>query len=316
MKFYTFEKNSISYKRFRFFRGKFLIPFFLIQVVISSIFVFIISTYYDTPDEKKLRKDLVYLVEEFNNINKRIIEAETTLGMIKEHDSIIYRSIFDINQEPRKQMGLEFDDISPNFYMSVVQETNNRISILNDKMAKELYQLDGLVDLAHSHQEMLLHIPAIQPIENKNLKRIASGWGMRTHPIYGIPKFHYGLDFTAPLGTPVYATGDGVVQIIIKDSDKRSQGYGNLIIIDHGYGYKTLYSHLQKFKSKPGEKVTRGEIIAYVGSTGLSTGPHLHYEVIKDNKKVDPIYYLFGSLTPEEYQKVIELSNRIQKAYD
>jgi murein DD-endopeptidase MepM/ murein hydrolase activator NlpD len=236
--------------------------------------------------------------------------------MIKEHDSIIYQSIFDINQEPRKQMGLEFDDTSPNFYMSVVQETNNRISILNDKMAKELYQLDGLVDLAHSHQEMLLHIPAIQPIENKNLKRIASGWGMRIHPIYGIPKFHYGLDFTAPLGTPVYATGDGVVQIIIKDSDKRSQGYGNLIIIDHGYGYKTLYSHLQKFESKPGEKVTRGEIIAYVGSTGLSTGPHLHYEVIKDNKKVDPIYYLFGSLTPEEYQKVIELSNRIQKAYD
>jgi len=163
---------------------------------------------------------------------------------------------------------------------------------------------------------MLTHLPAIQPIDNKDLKRTASGWGMRIHPIYNIKKFHYGLDFTAPLGTPIYATGDGEIEYLILASDEASQGYGNLIIVNHGYGFRTLYAHLSKFNVKTKQKVKRGEIIGYVGNTGISTGPHLHYEVIKDGTKVNPVYYLFNSLTPEEYQKIIEISSSITKSYD
>ena len=198
----------------------------------------------------------------------------------------------------------------------IVNSTNQKLSELDQYLAKEAYSLYGLTTTAYSHQDMLMHIPAIQPISNKDLTRVASGWGMRTHPIYNILKFHYGLDFTAPVGTPIYSTGDGVIQFTIKSIDKASEGYGNLIIIDHGYGYKTLYGHLNSFNIKQGKKIKRGEIIGYVGNTGISTGPHLHYEVIKNNQKVNAINYLFHDLTPAEYQKIINLSNSIKKSYD
>jgi len=263
-----------------------------------------------------LKQDIEYLLYEFDNVNKRMIETEIALDQIKENDSIIYQSLFDVNTITKKELNVYYEDLGPNKYAEIVESTNQKISELSGKLAKELYRLDGMVKTAYSHQEMLTHIPAIQPIDNKDLKRTASGWGMRIHPIYNIKKFHYGLDFTAPTGTPIYATGDGTIEYVIPSTDKASQGYGNLIIINHGYGFRTLYAHMNKFKSKAGQQVKRGEIIGYVGNTGLSTGPHLHYEVIKDGQKVNPIYYLFNSLTPEEYQKIIQISNSISKSYD
>ncbi|HPI82688.1 MAG TPA: M23 family metallopeptidase [Candidatus Paceibacterota bacterium] len=316
MKFYIYSKDSVSYKRFRFFRFKFLIPFVILQLIISVSLLFFISNFYNTPKERALKDDISYLLTEFDKINRRIIESEMVLEEIKQNDSIIYKSIFDVSDITKRDLEVYWDSDIENKYDSIAESTNQRISELEKRLAKELYSLDFLTRKAISNQEMLKHIPAIQPIDNKDLKRTASGWGMRIHPIFNIKKFHYGLDFTAPTGTPIYSTGDGEIEFIIKHTDKDSHGYGNLIIIDHGYGYKTLYAHMDKFSVKVGQEVKRGQTIGSVGNTGLSTGPHLHYEVIKDGRKVNPVYYLFNDLTPQEYQKIVEISNSIKKSYD
>lgn len=316
MRFYTYQKENISYKRFRFLRPKFIIYFAIIQIIIAFSLIFSISNFYDTPKEKKLKGDIVYLLEEFDQINLRIIESEAILDEIQKNDSIIYKSIFDVNDITRREFEIYYENEDLNDYDSIVEVINQRISELDLRMAKEEYSLNKLVSTAIDHQEMLPHIPAIQPIDNKDLRRTASGWGYRIHPIYKIRKFHYGQDFTARTGTPIYATGDGKIQYIIRERDRASQGYGNLIILDHGYGYRTLYAHLSRFNVKVGQEVRRGEIIGFVGNTGLSTGPHLHYEVIRNGRKVNPIHYFFNDLTPEEYHRIIEISSSIKKSYD
>ena len=159
---------------------------------------------------------------------------------------------------------------------------------------------------------MLASIPAIQPVSNKKLKYIGSGFGMRIDPIYKVPRMHEGIDFNAPIGTPIYATGNGVVSLV----DYDGRGYGNHVIITHGFGYQTLYGHMSRVKVRIGQKVNRGDIIGYVGNTGKSTGPHCHYEVIKNGKKINPINFFFDDLTPEEYQSVLELSNRSGQSLD
>jgi len=316
MKFYTYQKGSVSYKRFKFLRPKFLVYFFLIQICIAVSILFAISTFYDTPKEKKLKEDISFLLHEFDEVNQRVIESEAVLQQIKENDSIIYKSIFDISDVTAKEFEVYYDNMDMNDYDSIVNSTNERISRLDQGLEKESYILNNLVQTAYDHQEMLTHIPAIQPIDNDDLKRTASGWGYRIHPIYKIRKFHYGLDFTAKTGTPIYSTADGKIQYAIKATEKASQGYGNLIIIDHGYGYRTLYAHMSKFNVKVGEEVKRGEVIGFVGNTGISTGPHLHYEVIKDGRKVNPVHYLFNDLSPEDYHRIVEISNSIKKSYD
>jgi len=185
-----------------------------------------------------------------------------------------------------------------------------------DKIMKKIYvqsvSYDEVIDLAKNKEEMLSHLPAIMPIANKDLKRTASGWGYRFHPIYKIRKFHYGMDFTSPRGTEIYATADGVVSRV--QSIKR--GYGNNVIIDHGYGYKTLYGHMSKFNVIEGQKVKRGDVIGYVGNTGTSTGPHLHYEVHHNDKKVNPMNYYFNDLSADEYDKMIEISQNSGQTFD
>lgn len=316
LKFFTYDKSSLSYKRFKFLKIRIILSILLVQIIISIGIFFLITNLYVTPEERKLKSDVSYLLTEFDNVNQRIIESELIIQQIKDHDSIIYKSLFEISDDPSKQFETYYESEITNDYKELVDSMNQRISRLQQQSAKILYSLNGLVETAESHQEMLLHIPAIQPIYNKDLKRTASGWGYRIHPIYRTRKFHYGLDFTAPKGTPIYATGSGVVEVAIPAQDKASQGYGNVMIIDHGYGYKTLYAHMVSFNAKKGQKVERGQTIGFVGSTGLSTGPHLHYEVIQNGKKVNPIYYLFHSLTPDEYQKIIKISNSIKKSYD
>jgi murein DD-endopeptidase MepM/ murein hydrolase activator NlpD len=166
--------------------------------------------------------------------------------------------------------------------------------------------------MAVSKEKMLSSIPAIQPISNKDLERTASGWGYRIHPIYKIKKFHYGIDFTAPIGTDIYSTGDGIVE----QTESSQRGYGNSIIIDHGFGMKTLYAHLDRFNVRKGQKVKRGDIIGFVGNSGLSTAPHLHYEVLRNNEKVNPINYFFNDLTADEYDRMIELSMLPGQSFD
>ena len=185
-----------------------------------------------------------------------------------------------------------------------------------DQITREVYvqskSYDELIKLATNKEKMLASIPAIQPISNKDLRRTASGWGWRIHPIYKIRKFHYGMDFTAPRGTPVYATGDGVVKRVIRSR----RGYGNQILIDHGYGYVTQYAHLNGFNVKKGQHVKRGDVIGFVGNTGLSTAPHLHYGVLYNGKYVNPINYYFNDLTADEYEKMVTLSQNAGQSFD
>jgi murein DD-endopeptidase MepM/ murein hydrolase activator NlpD len=316
MKFYTYEKENLSFQSFKIFTFKRFIYLLLIEIIISFALIFIISNFYNTPKEKKLKGEISYLVREFDELNQRMIESDMILEKIIQKDSIIYRSIFNIDDINSKKLESYYDSESDNNYSEIVEETHEKLLILKSKLDKEAFMMKELVKEAYSHQEMLNRIPAIQPIDNKDLRRTASGWGYRIHPIYKIRKFHYGIDFTARIGTPIYSTGQGKIEYLIPHHSKSSKGYGNLIIIDHGYGYKTLYAHLSKFNVKKGQKVKRGDVIGYVGSTGLSTGPHLHYEVIKNGRKVNPIHYFFNDLSPEEYQEIIKISSSIQKSYD
>lgn len=316
MRLYIFNRDILEYKRFRIITLGRVMVFIVVEIAICFILLFCITSLFSTPKEKELKKSIKYLLNEYNNINRKVIESEVILGQIRSNDSIIYETIFESQEINKKEFETYYEGEIKYDYCEIVNEVNTRLSNLDKRLAKELFTLNKLVLKSETQRDMLLHIPAIQPIDNKDLKRTASGWGWRVHPIYNIKKFHYGLDFTAPIGTPIYATGDGIIEYSILSTDKLSRGYGNLIIIDHEYGYKTLYAHLSRFNIKKGDKIERGKIIGYVGSSGLSTGPHLHYEVIKDGKKVNPINYLFNSLTPDEYEKIIEISNCIKKSYD
>jgi murein DD-endopeptidase MepM/ murein hydrolase activator NlpD len=198
---------------------------------------------------------------------------------------------------------------------ALIIETARKIDVL----AKEAYiqskSYDEVLKMALNKEQMLASIPAIMPISNEDLKRTASGWGYRMHPIYKVRKFHYGMDFTAPVGTPVYATGDGKV-LEVSGSKRSRVGFGLVVKIDHGYGYETVYAHLNAFNVRQGQEVKRGDVIGYVGNTGGSTAPHLHYEVHRNGSAVNPQYYYFKDLTPQEYERMIAISSNIGQTLD
>lgn len=316
MKFYIYNKDDMTYEIFKLLKLKPLLILFSAIIISGILSIYLFYSYYETDREKSLKNDIEYLIEEYTAINGRVIETEIMLGEIKQNDSIIYRSIFDADDPMKNKFSVEYVDESANDYKDLVQSTNQTISELMDHLEVQKYSMNELLKNAKNREDALLHIPAIQPIDNKDLKKTASGWGYRIHPIYHIKKFHYGLDFTARIGTPVYTPGDGIVELVVNSSDKASVGYGNLIMINHGYGYKTLFGHLSKFKVKKGQNIKRGSIIAEVGNTGLSTGPHLHYEIIKDGKKTNPINFFFNDLSPKEFGEIVKISNNIKKSYD
>ena len=190
-------------------------------------------------------------------------------------------------------------------YGDLVIEISKKIELIEKKLASQSKSFDQVFDLTKEKQKMIKSIPSIQPVSNRDLTRIASGFGLRMHPIYKILKMHKGMDFTAPIGTEIYATGDGVVERV-----GWVGGYGKTIMINHGFGYKTRYAHCSKYKCRKGQKVKRGDLIGFVGNTGQSTGPHLHYEVFKNKKQINPVNFFFNDLSPEEYDKVIEISSR------
>jgi len=191
-------------------------------------------------------------------------------------------------------------------------ETQKRISRLQRLLVAQSKSYEEVFNLAKTQDEMLQSIPAIQPVSNKDLRRLASGFGMRMHPIYKIAKMHAGLDFTADPGTEIYATGDGVIEAV----DSKLSGYGHHVVIQHGFGYETLYAHMSRVAVRTGEKVKRGQVIGYVGNTGTSTGPHLHYEVIKNGEKVDPAFYFYSDITPEQYEDMLQRAANANQSFD
>ena len=272
---------------------------------------------FGSPSEKELRKENSQLQAQYSVLSRRMDEAMSVLQDIQQRDDNLYRVIFQAEPipSPIRQAGYG----GTNRYENLMEMANSDLVINTtqklDLLAKQIYiqsrSFDDVVEMCKQHDEMLQCIPAIQPISNKNLKQTASGYGTRIDPIYGTTRFHAGMDFSAKSGTDVYATGNGTV---IKMGWQT--GYGNTIVIDHGFGYQTVYAHLRDFRTRLGKKVVRGEIIGGVGNTGKSTGPHLHYEVHVKGRVVNPVNYYFMDLSPEDYDRMIQIAENHGKMMD
>ena len=292
--------------------------YFTSSLGLSIFLVVVLLNYYETPKTRALKQENQKLLTQYELMNKDLDRISKVLDELQQRDDNLYRVIFEAQPIPSSIRKAGFGG-SNNY--AHLESFDNADLIINtakklDILAKQSYiqskSYDKVKELAMSKEKLLASIPAIMPIRNKDLKRTASGWGFRIHPIYKIRKFHYGMDFTAPVGTDVYSTGDGVVREI----ESSRGGFGNVLVIDHGYGYETLYGHLSRSIVKPGQVVKRGDVIGKVGNTGTSNGPHLHYEVHKSGEPVNPQYYYFKDLTPEEYEKLIAISNNSGQSFD
>ncbi|MCQ2230150.1 MAG: M23 family metallopeptidase [Bacteroidales bacterium] len=290
-----------------------------VGVVLGVGFFFAYLYFFDSPEEKQLKRDKHDLLVQYDLMNKKLTQIEEVLEDVHMRDENIYRVIYEADSIPTSIRKAGFGGI--NRYESLESMSNSDMVIATakrlDVIAKELYvqsvSFDEIIDLAKRNDELIKCIPAIMPLNNRDLSRTASGWGWRIHPIYKIKKFHEGMDFSAPTGTEIYATGDGVVTTV----QTSFSGYGKHVKIDHGFGYTSIYAHMSKFNVKPGQKVKRGDVIGFVGSTGTSTAPHLHYEVMVKGKKVNPqLYYFQEDLAPDEYDRMVEISTNTNKTFD
>lgn len=309
---FQFDPETLSYKKVKIsFKSRVFknLPKFAVSVIIGVILFTLISIYVKSPIEKKLEEEKQGLLLQYEYLNRKMSEAENSLSEIQKRDDDIYRKIFQARPVPESVRKAGFGgtdrynkyngyDFSPTLI-----STAKRLDILSKQLVVQSKSFDEVIELVKNKEKMMACIPSIQPVAASDLTRFGSPFGYRMHPILGYVRMHYGVDLTAPTGTKVYATGDGVV--IRADW---AQGYGNAVRINHGYGYQTVYAHLNSMTVKPGQKVKRGEVIGYVGSTGLSTCPHLHYEVRINGQWHNPVNFYYNDLSDEEYQRMIENS--------
>jgi len=294
------------------------LSFLSASLFIAALFVVGFFYFFDSPKEKMLKREVKEYEIRFMEMNKRLSQIENVLADVADRDDNIYRVIFEAEPIPEGMRKAGFGGVER--YSRLEGYTNSQILIAThkklDQVTSQLYvqskSFDEVYKMARNKADMLASIPAIQPMSNKDLKRLSSFFGMRTDPIYKVKKFHEGVDFSAPKGTEIYSTGDGVVV----NARKSNRHYGNTIKIDHGYGYVTVYAHMEDFSVKKGEHVKRGQVIGTVGNTGKSTAPHLHYEVRKNGRPLNPIHYFFNDLTPGEYEEVLILSQRPTQSLD
>ena len=318
---YYYDTKTLSYKRIELSglnKLKRLFYFLTGSAFTGLIMIIVFFQFFDSPKEKRLNREISVLTSQYEIVEDKLNQVELVLDDIQNRDDNIYRVIFEAEPIPKSIRKAGYGGI--NRYQNLKGYSNSELIINTnekiDQISKQLYiqskSYDEIIELAKNKADMLAALPAIQPVSNKNLSRIASGYGYRIHPIYKARKLHAGMDFSAKSGTPIYATGDGKISKLRKSR----RGYGNHVIIDHGYGYKTLYAHMQKYIVHKGQKVKRGEVIGYVGNTGTSVGPHLHYEVIKDGKKINPVNFYYNDLTPDEYEKMLEISSQNNQSFD
>lgn len=317
---YRFDTHSLTYQKVGFSWKKIVLKvlsYLAIGTVFAGITVFVAFTYFDSPKEKIQKREIEWMAYQYDILNKKLSQLQTVLNDIQKRDDNIYRVIFEaepIADEIRKAGfgGVDrYKELEGYENSKLIMESTQKF----DQISKQLYiqskSFDEVIKMAKNKEQMLSCIPAIQPISGKDLKHEPSGFGMRMHPIYKYAKFHAGMDFTAKPGTLIYATGDGTVE-----KAEYNSGYGNHVVINHGYGYSTLYGHMEKMNVYVGKKVKRGEIIGYVGNTGLSAGPHIHYEVHKNGEAVNPVNFYYNDLTPAEYKQLIEISSRSSQSFD
>ncbi|WP_153798183.1 M23 family metallopeptidase [Foetidibacter luteolus] len=318
---YFYNTHTLRYEKLITpFRVKLLRVFGFIAaaVVTAGIIVLIAFQYIESPEEKLLKQQNDNLSANYKLLSQRINQLQQKVGELEKRDNEVYRSIFESAPVPdsarlkemsmAKEIQLVQGMGAGDLVSSIAGQLNNLI-LRTAYQEKSYQEIDGLIN---NKEKLLAAIPAIQPVSNKSLTRVASGFGTRIDPVYKINKFHAGLDFTAPQGTPIYATADGTV----KESDYNAGGYGNHVVINHGFGYETLYGHMVRIKARTGTKVKRGEVIGYVGSTGKSTGPHCHYEVHRNGQPVDPVYYFYNDLTPEQYDRMLKLAAAGNQSFD
>ncbi|RFS22470.1 M23 family peptidase [Chitinophaga silvatica] len=295
-----------------------ILGFLSAAIVTGAIFLSVAYRLVDSPKEKSLRSELEGMKEKYEALQGRMKEMKGTLADLQDRDNEIYRVIFEASPVPdSSRMGKVKRDEEASQLQSfasaeIVASTGVLLKELTNRIKAQEKSYEEIDKMIKNKQQMLASIPAIQPVANKELKHIASGFGYRIDPIYKTMKYHAGLDFAAPSGTPIYSTGDGVVE----EASLSDVGYGNHVVVRHGYGYKTLYGHMLRMKVKSGQAVKRGDVLGWVGSTGKSTGPHCHYEVIKNGEKVDPVYYFVTDLTPEQFDKMLKLARSGNQSFD
>ena len=318
--YYLYNPNTLNYERvYPSAKDRFFIVLRHLSIGIAiGVGIFFIMVYaVESPRESLMQKENKLLQTQYEVLSLRLNEALSVLNDIQQRDENLYRAIFQTESIPESVRKAGFGGTNRYEHLLTLNNPDLVVSTTQkmDMLSKQLYiqsnSLEELIHLGKNQEERLKCIPAIQPISNKDLRQTASGYGMRIDPIYRTPRFHSGMDFSAKKGTDVYATGNGVVTFA-----SWKQGYGNCLVIKHGFGYETLYGHLDKFKARVGQKVTRGEVIGTVGNTGKSTGPHLHYEVMVRGKYDNPAKYYFMDLTPEEYDRMIQIAENHGQVMD
>jgi formiminotetrahydrofolate cyclodeaminase len=287
-------------------------------VVTGFLFLLIAYRYFPSTNEKVLRQQNADMRDDYVVLQQQLQQLQQQMTELENRDNHVYRTIFESTPIPdsvRLQQMANSKEVKLVQSMSsdaLVKSMTVQLNTLSMRVAYQEKSYGDIENMVKNKEKLLAAIPAIQPVSNKDLSHIASGFGYRIDPVYKVPKFHAGLDFAAPIGTPIYATADGM----IKEASFNSGGYGNHVVIDHGYGYQTLYGHMYKIKVHVGEHVKRGEVIGWVGSSGKSTGPHCHYEVHKNGIPVDPVYYFYNDLTPAQYDRLLKLAAAANQSFD
>lgn len=310
----AYEKVEISFRE-RVLRG---IIYIAPAIVLGVLFSFVFSSIFPSAKEKELVRENKNLRDQFSMMQQDMLLMGAVVEDLEKRDNEIYRVVFNAEPFPEELRKLgtggvdEYEKYDGYEASDLIISTAQKIKELQKRVYAQSISFDEVIKLAKEKEQMLASIPAIQPVNNKDLTRMASGYGWRIDPIYKTKKMHWGIDFTADTGTEVYATGNGIVV----ECETKMWGYGKSVIIDHGYGYKTRYAHLSEFKVKKGDRITRGQLIGLVGSTGKSTAPHLHYEVERNGKKVNPIHFFHSDILPEEYERMIEMAANANQAFD
>ncbi|HCZ34343.1 MAG TPA: peptidase M23, partial [Cytophagales bacterium] len=311
---YYYDTETCKYERIKTSTGDIILNAFgilCLGVTIAACLLIVGSTYFESPKELLLRNEVKEMEFYYENLSAEVEKLQKQLSNIEYRDDNIYRVV--LGAEPIDKSireagvgGLDrYEDIKNKsiLHADLITKLSENVDNLRRKIYIESKSQDDVVGLAESKEKLFAAIPAIQPVANKQLIALASGFGMRIHPIYKVKKMHTGIDFAAAIGTPIYATADGVIDKL----DVSFSGYGKMIEIDHGFGYRTRYAHMHGFAVRQGQKIKRGDLIGYVGDTGLSTAPHLHYEVFVNGVHANPVHYFFNDLNPAEYEKIIEL---------
>lgn len=320
---FIYDKETLSYKKVRKSWRKrtqnYLL--FLGTAALFGLSIFVLLYHFDfmySPREVEQKREIKQYQTQYAILNKKLEQLEIVLKNVVDRDEELYRAYFELSPIPPEQRNKGLGGLNRYEYLQgqsnseLLISTTQRLEKLQRQLAIQSQSLDEITKFVKEKEKLLAAIPAIQPVQNKHLTRIASGYGWRNDPFTKAKKFHYGMDFTAPTGTPIYATGDG----IITRADNKSSGYGHHIRIDHGFGYESLYAHLSRYNVRVGQRIKRGEVIGFVGNTGRSEAPHLHYEIKKDGQHLNPINFYYGNLTPEEYAIMLEQSTKENQSLD